>query len=118
MSRSLAEGEEAPDGEAEDSVSEVVFEPKETVPNRKYLVFSRSSNFTVSLKYTNPEVMSPDTETDIGVYNLTGVNKCEKFNTTDKPKMTEGHRSLTMVTRLKMPDPMDIMTMNMLKISP
>ena len=88
VSRSLAEGEEALDGEAEDSVSEVVFEPKETVPNRKYLVFSRSSNFTVSLKYTNPEVMSPDTETDIGVYNLTGVNKCEKFNTTDKPKMT------------------------------
>ena len=83
VSKSLAEGGEV---EAEEAVSEVVFKPKEPVPNRKYLVFSRSSNFTVSLKYTNPEVMSPDTETDIGWYNLTGVNKCEKFNTTDKPR--------------------------------
>lgn len=87
VSKSLAraEGDEV---ESEESVSEVVFEPKEPVPNRKYLVFSRSSNFTVSLKYTNPEVMSADTETDIGFYNMTGVNKCEKFNTTDKPKIT------------------------------
>jgi hypoxia up-regulated 1 len=87
VSKSLA-GAEDDEVEAEESVSEVVFEPKEPVPNRKYLIFSRSSNFTVSLKYTNPEVMSADTETDIGWYNMTGVNKCEKFNTTDKPKIT------------------------------
>eukprot|EP01043_Picozoa_sp_COSAG02_P084383 COSAG02_NODE_22227_length_759_cov_0.975758_1_plen_200_part_10 len=87
VSKSLA-GAEDDEVEAEESVSEVVFEPKEPVPNRKYLIFSRSSNFTVSLKYTNPEVMSADTETDIGLYNMTGVNKCEKFNTTDKPKIT------------------------------
>ena len=87
VSKSLADAE-GDEVETVESVSEVVFEPKEPVPNRKYLVFSRSSNFTVSLKYTNPEVMSPDTETEIGVYNMTGVNKCAKFNTTDKPKIT------------------------------
>ena len=75
------------DADAE-GVAQVVFEPKEPVPNRKYLVFSRDSNFTVDLKYTNPEVMSSDTEAQIGSYNLTGVNKCEKYNTTDKPKMS------------------------------
>ena len=87
VSKSLADAE-GDQVETDEGVTEVVFEPKEPVPNRKYLVFSRSSNFTVSLKYTNPEVMSPDTETDIGIYNMTGVNKCEKFNTTDKPKIT------------------------------
>ena len=85
VSKSRAEDAEAG---SEGSRSEVVFEPKEPVPNRKYLLFTRDTNFTVDLEYTNPEVMSADTEVDIGRYNLTGVNKCEKYNTTDKPQMT------------------------------
>lgn len=41
----------------EEGVAQVVFEPKEPVPNRKYLIFSRSSNFTVDLKVRFPAIL-------------------------------------------------------------
>ena len=69
--------------------TQMVFEPKETVPNKKFLVFTRSGNFSVDLTYSNPEVLPADTDVKIGTYNLTKVvEKTEHFNTTEKPTVT------------------------------
>eukprot|EP01047_Picozoa_sp_COSAG01_P049220 COSAG01_NODE_4859_length_4677_cov_7.521407_2_plen_1059_part_01 len=69
--------------------TEHVFEPKETIPNTKYLMFTRDGNFTVDLKYSNPDVLPRDADVGIGSYNLTRLSeKCAKFNTTDKPTVT------------------------------
>eukprot|EP01047_Picozoa_sp_COSAG01_P060146 COSAG01_NODE_7330_length_3248_cov_14.447444_1_plen_1001_part_10 len=68
--------------------TEQVFEAKETIPNTKYLMFTRDGNFTVDLQYSNPEVLPRDADVVIGSYNLTRLEKCTKFNTTDKPTVT------------------------------